>query len=107
MANKKGPLSKVEIFYVEQHHKAGKAAQDIANDLGRAVHSVESLVAKISQNTKGQVNHATHGFHHSGGATIMTESASAIGDARSKSRASNKLNVAKPCVTTVKKHEDE
>jgi hypothetical protein len=101
MANKKGPLSKAETFYIDQHVKAGKDIHEIATDLDRAISSIEKRVIKAQkENSKS----ATVGdqFARRKGVTIMTENASTMGDAKRKRSQPSKLNT---CVTKIKQDE--
>lgn len=98
---KKGPIGKVEAFYIENHYEV-LTSQQIAKDLNRNLKSVESYISKIVQKNvklneeKGLK--AGDQFHHNKGATIMTENASTIADANRK--IGPRLN--NNCVTKIK-----
>lgn len=100
MANKKGPLSKVETFYVDAQVKLGKPVEEIATDLNRPQSSVESYIAKASKGKKSPMSAGEH-FVHQGGATIMTENASTIIDAKRRVPKTN----TRDCVTKIKSDE--
>lgn len=113
MASKRGPLSKVEIFYVEEHIKIGKNLNDIATDLDRPVKSIEKFAKKLSKpsKTSQQIKQenvtsprliAGDQFIKQRGSTIMTENASTISDSRRRSISSKTQN----CVTKVKKDDN-
>lgn len=103
MANKKGPLNKAEIFYLEEHYKMGKSIDEIAIDLQRAQYMLEKHISKnkLNTKTKNPMGAGEHFVRHRG-ATIMTENASTIGDAKRKS-----LKNTKPQSCVVKIKEDE
>lgn len=112
MASKRGPLSKAETFYIEEHVKIGKNINDIAVDIDRPVKSIEKFIKKVkpqktSQSAK-QTNVASprlvagDQFIKQRGSVIMTENASTISDARRKSTSSKIQN----CVTKVKKDDN-
>lgn len=98
MANKKGPLSKVETFYIEEQTKLGKNLDEIAADLNRPQSIVSKHITKATSQAKKNNFGAGQHFARQGGATIMTENASTIADAK------RKLSVKRPtsCVTKIK-----
>jgi hypothetical protein len=100
MANKKGPLSKVESFYVEAQVKLGTSVEDIATDLNRPQSSVESYIAKAAKNNKGLTSDQ---FARQSGTTVMTENASSMIDARRKKSPMPPKTMS--CVTKIKSDE--
>jgi hypothetical protein len=98
---KKGPIGKVEGFYIEQNYKNMEIAQ-IATDLNRQITSVENYIKKhIVKATQTVATSsglkAGEQFIRQDGITIMTENASTLGDAKKvKSTKSN------PCITKIK-----
>jgi hypothetical protein len=82
MANKKGPLSKVETFYVDAQVKLGTSVESISTDLNRPQSSVESYITKAAK--KKETTATSDQFARQGGATIMTENASTMIDAKRK-----------------------
>ena len=98
MASKRGPLSKAEIFYIEEHVKMGQDINTIATDLDRPAKSIEKCVTKAQKENAPQRLTASDQFVRKGGAVIMTENASTIGDARRKSCADRRSN----CITKIK-----
>jgi hypothetical protein len=99
---KRGPLSKVEAFYVENNYKKLDLAE-IAVDLDRSIKSIENHVKKNVVNfrkaddrEKPPMN-AGEQFIRKSGATIMTENASTIID-ETRSTSSPRKN----CITTIK-----
>lgn len=97
MPSKRGPLSKAEIFYVEEHVKMGKDINDIAVDLDRPAKSIEKCVIKVQKENTSKRLTAGDQFVKKNGAVIMTENASTIGDARRKS-----CNNRSSCITKIK-----
>jgi len=102
MASKRGPLSRAEVFYVEEHVKMGKDINEIATDLDRPAKSIEKCVAKAQKENLSSKLNAGEQFAKKRGAVVMTENASTIADARRKSasvpRSSN-------CVIKIKRDE--
>ena len=85
MANKRGPLSKAETFYVQEHIKLGKAIDEIAADLDRPAKSIEKCAAKAKKETSSSTTaRITAGdqFIKQRGAVVMTQNASTMGDVR-------------------------
>lgn len=101
MASKRGPLSKAETFYVEQHVKMGKAISEIAADLDRPAKSIEKCVAKAQKEMPSSKLTSGDQFVKQRGAVIMTQNASTIGDARRRSTKPANSN----CVTKIKRDE--
>jgi hypothetical protein len=101
---KKGPLNKIESFYVEHNKNLGKNLQQIADDLDRSLSSIENYVAKHlpeKKNTKLAISAGEH-FTRQKGVTIMTENASTISDATKKKA----KDLSRPsCITQVKNEE--
>jgi hypothetical protein len=100
MANKKGPLSKVESFYVDAQVKLGTSVEAIATDLNRPQSSVESYIAKASKNKKTL---AGDQFARQSGTTVMTENASSMIDSRRKKLPMPPKTMS--CVTKIKNEE--
>tara|TARA_R100001163_G_C4989448_1_gene142561 strand:+ start:187 stop:483 length:297 start_codon:yes stop_codon:yes gene_type:complete len=95
---KKGPISKIEGFYIEQNYRDMDIAE-LATDLDRSITSIENHIKKNYTKQK-TVTGTTAGDHivSKRGSTIMTETASTISDA--------KRQVVRPnteCVTKIKK----
>lgn len=87
MANKKGPLSKAERFYIEEHIKSGKDINDIAIDLDRPIKSIQRSVQKAKKDIENiKPTNASDQFARRPGVTIMTENASSIGDKKKKTK---------------------
>lgn len=98
---KKGPLNKIESFYVEQNKNLGKNLQQIADDLDRPLSSIENYIAKHlpeKKNTKLAISAGEH-FSRQKGVTIMTENASTIADATRKKA----KDLSRPsCITQIR-----
>lgn len=97
MASKRGPLSKAEIFYVEEHVKMGKEINEIASDLDRPAKSIEKCVIKAQKENTNKSLTAGDQFVKQNGAVIMTENASTISDARRRS-----CGTRSSCITKIK-----
>tara|TARA_B100000902_G_C27296523_1_gene910284 strand:+ start:1054 stop:1353 length:300 start_codon:yes stop_codon:yes gene_type:complete len=97
---KKGPIGKVESFYIENHYTV-KTSQELAKDLNRNIKTVENFISKIVQeNAKESSMKAGDAFaYNNKGSTVMTENASSIADANKK--VGPRYN--KSCVTNIKK----
>jgi len=98
MANKKGPLSKVETFYVDAQVKLGTSVESIATDLNRPQSSIESYIVKASK--KKEATATSDQFARQTGATIMTENASSMIDAKRKKPQLQAKTLS--CVTKIK-----
>ena len=95
MAHKKGPISKVESFYINNNYEYLEP-EEIASDLNRPIKSVENYIKKNLKKTKTEsANKLRAGdqFVYQGGATVMTENASTLGDAhKARSRTNRNSN---------------
>lgn len=81
--NKKGPLSKVECFYIDGNKNSLEVAE-IAEDLNRSIVSVENHLKKNVRSNKKSGLTAGEQFIRQSGATIMSENASTIADSKRK-----------------------
>jgi hypothetical protein len=102
MANKKGPLSKAEVFYINEHVKSGQGIDQIAIDLDRAVKSISKCVEKAQKENAQKPMTAGDQFARRPGVTVMTENASSMGDRKYKKTLPNKTA---SCVTKIKADE--
>jgi hypothetical protein len=86
---KKGPIGKVEAFYIDHHYQL-LTPTDLANELDRTVRSIELYIKKnhtdnkkstttIKENNSNQLT-AGDQFIRKDGVVIMTENASTISD---------------------------
>lgn len=73
---KKGPFSKAENFYIEQHCNK-LSVSEIAEDLNRSQSLIEKKVKEAQENNEMTVGDQ---FVRQSGATIMTENASTMAD---------------------------
>ena len=95
---KKGPMSKIEIFYIEQNYR-DKAVAEIAADLDRTITSVENFVKKnITHKPRQTGITAGDQIHHHKGSTVMTENASTLSDEKRKTFTRKHSH----CVTKIK-----
>ena len=83
MANKRGPLSKVEVFYIQEHAKSGVSLNDIAQDLDRPIKSIEKCYKSA---TKQQAIEQKAQFASHKGSVVMTQNASMLADAKRKNK---------------------
>ena len=99
---KKGPLSKAEIFYIEQ--KAEELSpEQIAEALGRTVKIVKSKLPEPPKKTPPGSASTLMGRNEDKGVVVMTEGASAVADEAKKSRPTyNRQDV----VTKIKRDDD-
>lgn len=98
MANKKGPISKIEAFYINNNYRDMDIAE-IAIDLDRSIKSIETYIKKnITHKPKQTTITAGDHFHHHRGATVSTENASTLADEKRKTTA----RPTQKCITKVK-----
>lgn len=98
MANKRGPLSKAEKFYIIEHAKIGKDINEIAIDLDRSAKSIEKCYKSASKENNNSFIVGNQFAKHKG-SVVMTENASSMADAR------RKVNIptrSQDCVTRVR-----
>lgn len=102
MANKKGPLGKVETFYIDEQIKSGKQIEEIATDLNRPQSIVQSYLTKAKKNASKNTSSITANdqFVRQNGATIMTQNASTLIDEKRKFSKTSTKN--KNCITKIK-----
>jgi hypothetical protein len=97
---KKGPISKIEAFYIESKQRDLTLAE-IAVDLDRSVSSIEKYLKKSVAESPRQtgVKVGDQFARNDRGSVVMTENASQMSDEKRKSA------VRKPqhCVTKIKK----
>lgn len=96
---KKGPISKIEAFYIDNHR--GTDVAEIAVDLDRSITSIEKYLKKNITEAPRQTG-VTVGdqlARNDKGSVVMTENASQVSDAK------RKTVVKKPthCVTKIKR----
>ncbi len=95
---KRGPLSKVEAFYVQHNYPEMDVAK-LAVELDRPIRSIENYIKKnIVKSKKLAPVNASDQFVRQGGATVMTENASTIADDIKKQVQVSK----KSCITKIK-----
>lgn len=81
---KKGPISKVEAFYIDNNYR-DKDIAEIAVDLDRSIKSIETYIKKnITHKPKQTTVTAGEHIHHHRGSTVMTETASTLADEKRK-----------------------
>lgn len=101
MATKKGPLSKIEIYWIEGHRQE-RDAHELARDLNRNLKPVQDYLTKHDI-PKGE-SIVSQQFAKKNGTVVMTENASQMADAKRPYRAAPKVATKhRNCVTTLKK----
>ena len=83
MSNKKGPLSKVEKFYIENRYRED-GVDSLFKDLERAKSTVKRHITKCKDKERDDIEQQFSAgalFAQSNGAVIMTQGASEYGDA--------------------------
>jgi hypothetical protein len=96
---KKGPIGKVEAFYIDNNYKNMTVAE-IATDLDRTITSIESYIKKNHVRQKPTITVGDQ-FARTNGVTIMTENASSMSDEKRR----NNKTINKPktsCITKIK-----
>ena len=96
---KRGPLSKVEIFYIEGHREL--EAEQLAADLTRSVPAIKKY---LSDNpiAKGETVMSQQ-FAKKDGTVVMTPNASEMADASRPSRVNGMSASRKNCITSITK----
>lgn len=93
---KKGPISKVEGFYI-QGHVNKLDIKDIATDLNRPINIVEKWIKKNVVEAPAGIKAGDH-FARTRGSVVMTENASTLSDSKR-----NRKNTARSsCITKIK-----
>lgn len=98
---KKGPIGKVEGFYIENNYLDMDTTQ-IASDLDRPKSSVENYIKKHLKNAKSATSMVGEQFARRPGVVTMTENASTMSDSVRKNRATTKT---RNCTTVIKNNE--
>lgn len=96
---KKGPIGKVEAFYIEQNYNNMTVAE-LAEDLDRTISSVERYIKKTFGRKETTQTTITVGDQMSRreGVTIMTENASSLADTKRQYRKKTRPS----CITKIK-----
>lgn len=83
---KKGPIGKVEGFYIQNNYK-NLDLEQIASDLDRSRSSVETYIKKnkLESNPVSGIKAGDH-FAKRNGSVVMTETASSLSDNNRKKR---------------------
>lgn len=104
--SKRGPLSKVEKFYIEQNASFG--VDKLAEELGRAKSVIKAYHSKIPEETIAEQKIAEKStpsseniFSNKRGSTVMTETGSMLSD-DFRSKRSNTETKRPKCVTQIK-----
>jgi|688.fasta_scaffold292158_2 hypothetical protein len=92
---KKGPLSKIECFYIQQNHNKIEVSQ-LSSDLNRPIDIIEKWIKKNITEAPSVMKAGDH-FAKSKGSVIMTENVSALSDSKRKRHINNSQ-----CVTKIK-----
>jgi len=97
MAKKRGPIGKVESFYIEKQIST-KTLEEIATDLDRSIASVRKFVDKHKIKKETKPSPVYDQFARSKGSVVMTENASSM----SESKPVKKNILKNSCVTKIK-----
>jgi hypothetical protein len=96
--SKRGPLSKIEKFYIQENLDAGVDA--LSTDLDRAKSVVKAYADKCKPKVQVKETHISEQiFSNKRGSTVMTETGSMLSDDFKKSSKSRKRP---KCVTPIK-----
>lgn len=76
---KRGPIGKVEAFYIESKISE-HSVEEIAIDLDRSIASVEKYMKKNKINQQKPMSPVGQQFARSKGTVVMTENASSMSD---------------------------
>ena len=98
---KKGPIGKVEGFYIQNNYHELDVGQ-IASDLDRPKSSVENYIKKNLKSLKAKANTIGEQFARRPGVVTMTENASMMSDSTRKNRGTPKT---RNCTTKIKNDE--
>ena len=102
MATKKGPLSKVEVFYIEGN-KDTKDAKEIASDLNRNLKPIVAHIEKLAAESPKSEPVVSKQFARQSGTVTMTENASQMTDAKRPHRKTGVLSSRhQNCVTKIR-----
>jgi len=93
---KKGPISKVEAFYIKAHYNKIDL-KELSEDLNRPMGLVEKWAKKNIDESPGTIKAGDH-FARSKGSVVMTENASTLSDSKRK----RKVTRRQPCITKIK-----
>lgn len=92
---KKGPLSKIECFYIQQNYNKVDLSQ-LSNDLNRPIDIIQKWIKKNITDAPSIMKAGDH-FARSKGSVVMTENASTLSDSKRKRHINNSQ-----CVTKIK-----
>ena len=76
--SKRGPLSKIEKFYIENNLEKG--VDELSTDLDRAKSVVKAYASKCEPKIQKKETALSEQIHSYKGSTVMTENASMISD---------------------------
>ena len=93
---KKGPLSKAEKFYIENHKDFD--IKDLCKDLDRAQSIIKTFVSSLPVSQKETPLYRQFARNDKG-ATVMTENASSMADDKRSTTSKQRPS----CVTSIKK----
>ena len=97
---KKGKVSKVELFYIE-NNSSSMSAEEIASDLGRSVALVKKHIKNEASSDGGPTVGSLMARKDNKGVVIMTENASTRSD---EIKQPNPVTNRKDIVTEIKKN---
>ena len=99
---KKGPLSKAEKFYIDNH--LDKPIDDLCKDLDRAKSSVSKYIKSIPVDDKQKAETLLYQqFARNGkGSTVMTQNAAEMSDIKRSSFTNNNTRRSSSCTTNIR-----
>lgn len=98
---KKGPLSKAEKFYIENH--LDKPLEEVCKDLDRAKSTINKYLKTVAVDDRDKTATLLYNqFARNGGSTVMTENAAVHSD-EFKRKSETTERQRKPCTTNVRK----
>jgi len=95
---KKGPLSKAERFYIDNH--LDKPLDDLCKDLDRAKSTINKYVKDMPEKPKPNTMLYDQFARNEKGATVMTPNASEVADGMKGKL--NETTKTKGCTTSIK-----
>lgn len=99
---KKGPLGKVERFYIENH--LDKPLEELCKDLDRAKSTIQKYLSKVAieDTTKAETLLYQQFARNGKGSTVMTQSAAEMSDSKRSKFTNNGTRKTSSCTTKIR-----
>jgi len=99
---KKGPLSKAEKFYIENH--LDKSVEELCKDLDRAKSSIDKYVKSIPIDDKKKAETLLYQqfARNNKGSTVMTQNAAEMSDQKRSKFTNNNTRRSSACTTRIR-----